>query len=298
MKRLSLIALLSWTPTLVVATEHETKELVLTAEILRVLDGIFLGAADYGMMLQSRQAIMKVLYGNRTKDGHVGTYTFGGEKHSIRTLSKMEQQLIADFKKRVQEVQNGTRSKMATAEEDAIFQETMQQLQELLLVVKKDFEKATAPFIEQADGGKKQMIMLIEESCQKRNRGDSLLLSWAHAKAGEETKIFHEKVVTFEKMDLFCSDLINFISDMLRSLPKAEAQFRKAMRDTKMAQVESLIKRVMTKPDIKPLWQKKNMDTAAVVQTFTTQYEQQIMKMPTHDLVEATLEKMLVQMLK
>jgi len=95
-----------------------------------------------------------------------------------------------------------------------------------LVMSKNLLEEMLLKFMDQALRHKNVMVTLIEESCLKRNRPDSLLLDWVQTKEGEETKIFHERVTSFAELEVFCSDLANFLSDLIYSCPKAQEKYK------------------------------------------------------------------------
>jgi hypothetical protein len=77
------------------------------------------------------------------------------------------------------------------------------------------------------------MIILIGESCEKHNRSNSLLLDWARIEGDDETESFNKQVTNFTIFHEFCTDLVNFLEDLIRSCPKAQQQFKKLMLEQK-----------------------------------------------------------------
>jgi hypothetical protein len=105
-------------------------------------------------------------------------------------------------------------------------------LQIMLNFMKHDFEKKSSKFIEDATLFKKAMVELIQESCNKRGREDSLLLGWAKSEKGHEMEHFNDHVLNFKDFYVFSSDLIGFLSDLMHSCPKAMKQFKELMDQT------------------------------------------------------------------
>jgi len=94
-----------------------------------------------------------------------------------------------------------------------------------LELFKQSFNAKAYVYLESARGAKEQMLVLMEESCQKRDRMDSFILRWADAPEGCETVLSEKEIITFRHFDLFLSDLLNFLEDLTYSCPKAFGQF-------------------------------------------------------------------------
>ena len=93
-------------------------------------------------------------------------------------------------------------------------------------IAKKDLHKLSRPFLDTIHSFKYQILELIKESCKKRGIDTTLLLRWSEAAQGEEEKIFNEDVTSFALYNKFCTDLLNFLVDLIRSCPKGMAQFK------------------------------------------------------------------------
>lgn len=134
------------------------------------------------------------------KDGHrTGSYLFRDQHYSIDDLAeKIEAHYVGDA-----------------------------ELNTVLALAKKDFEELVGQFINQAKGTKSFLVTLIEESCYRRNRKNSILLTWASSTEEHETVIFHTEVQSFRGLAEFCQDLENFLEDLMFSCPKAMDQFKK-----------------------------------------------------------------------
>ena len=100
------------------------------------------------------------------------------------------------------------------------------QLIATLEFAKHDFIKTTEPFIKGIEPAKKLLLSLIDEFCQRRNRLDSVILSWTHAQSGSEAKVFNHEIQNFAKFDIFLSDLTLFLKDLIHSCPKAREQYK------------------------------------------------------------------------
>jgi hypothetical protein len=215
MKQLKLSLLLSL-PLLFVSGITEAKEAHAQAKHLNLgdlnervknaiafLDGQ-LGRIDgntFGLILNVRSKLQAILFGDRDPNNHshrVGHYLFNGKRYSIAELAEIESQHVGNA-----------------------------ELNALLIDAKKSFEELVAQFIGQASGTKSFLVILIEESCYRRNRKNSLLLTWATSPEEHETVIFHTEVQSFRALNDFCQDLTNFLEDLMFSCPKAMDQFKK-----------------------------------------------------------------------
>lgn len=106
-------------------------------------------------------------------------------------------------------------------------------LRAYLEYLKYDCDSKLSPFVESARGTKTQMVVLIEEYCHNRNRQDSLLRAWADADEGEEQAVFHDQVTNFKELDLFATDLIGFLKDLIESCPKGKKLFLAFIKNLK-----------------------------------------------------------------
>jgi len=187
-----------------VPTAQTTHAIVLKSRMLGLIDGTsFFDGETIGMVKKIQRDVLVMMVGVKTKNGYQGKYELDGEMYSIRTLAEFEKNCTDPGKK--------------------------EQLDDLLSVVKKEFEDTMAPFISDARSVKEPMIHLITESCERRNRQDSLLLDWAKMgdDGDDETNSFNAQVTNFTVFYKFCGDLAHFLQDLVESCPKARAQFDK-----------------------------------------------------------------------
>ena len=196
--------------TLIVQNSFANTAIILTSPVIHLVDGKSFGINDIviGWMLQMRQKVKKIFLGDQVNGKLVGRYTYNGKKYTARDLVAIESQTNDPSYNPVE-------------------------LREILEHVKQDLEGNFAPFISHAQGAKDQMVMLINESCTLRNRHDSLLPKWGEAKEGNELVFFRDQITNFKALDQFCTDLTNFLEDIMRSCPKAWGQFEKKMADLK-----------------------------------------------------------------
>jgi hypothetical protein len=155
--------------------------------------------------------------GRHTQEGRQGLFTFEGKLHTIKTLAGTELSIVrelehADPKRRTE-----------LLAQQAVLQKTLKE-------AKQDFSRIVAPFLAHARGAKEPMFMLISESCTKRGRVNSLLFNWAKS-SDDEMGAFDKAVASFVLFDEFCTDLINFLGDLVQSCPKARAQFEQLKQE-------------------------------------------------------------------
>lgn len=180
-----------------------TKFINLNPDIITIIDGKSIGIYGelVGAVYKIARDIQAMQIGKLTTQGRVGMYLFQNKQHAIHSLATLEKQCV---------INNDTLS--------------LEALQKLLIKVRQDFYAVVSPFLGQAQGAKQPMYLLISESCTNRGRPNSLLLDWAKS-SEDESVALNKSITTFELFDDFCTDLVNFLGDLLHSCPKARAQF-------------------------------------------------------------------------
>jgi hypothetical protein len=174
----------------------------LESKVLSMADGKFF-IADTIEMLRMFQGRVIKLFGIPDAEGNsTGNYSFRGKLYGTRELAHLEVEL--------------------NLQQDKELQRILTQVKSDFLAISKEFESAVR-------GSKNIMTVLIEESCEKRERLDSLLLEWSQSEGDTEDAIFNNRVTTFQAFDQFCVDLLNFFSDLIHSCPKAQAQFKERL---------------------------------------------------------------------
>jgi len=193
--------------------EHSTKHIALgehnenLKKTLESLDGIIINGDIFAIIFNVRNKIHAILFGDRDKQTNrrIGHYVFKDKNYSILELAAIESNYVGDA-----------------------------ELNLLLAQAKNDFESMVGQFIEQAKGTKDMLEKLIKESCYRRNRNNSILLTWAGCRNGHETVIFHTEVQSFKTFAEFCQDLENYLMDLMYSCPIAREQY-KENRDATVA---------------------------------------------------------------
>lgn len=171
--------------------------IVLEAKLLQLIDGSFINADRIEETRQFQFHLLALLLGDRQPDGsRIGRYMFQGKPHTIEMLQEQELSI-----KKSKELSN------------------------LLEQGKNDFIEISNKFRKSARGLKSFTVKLIEESCQKRDRMDSILLTWAQTTIEKEQSVFRKEVTNFAKLETFLADLFNFLTDLNNSCPKAQAQY-------------------------------------------------------------------------
>lgn len=187
------------------AASNDKGPVLLTSKWIELSDGKVFGMNGHkiGRNKKLRFEIVKILVGsaNASKQ-YVGLYTYKGTSYSVRQLVQLE-------------------SAGALPKED---------LDQLLYIVKQDCDKLFEGFMADAAGLKKIIFALIKESCEKRNRNGSFLLTWGEAKEEADRQLFHDKIRTFAALDEFLTHLQDFLQDLTHSCPLGRAQWEEINR--------------------------------------------------------------------
>jgi len=111
----------------------------------------------------------------------------------------------------------------------ALYQQKKAELKRILTFVHADFLDLVELFLVNIRSTKQLMIPLVEESCKKRNKSKSncYLLKWSNMKSDESERVrFKKDIVNFIDLAHFCSDLVQFLSDLANSCPHAQAYLK------------------------------------------------------------------------
>lgn len=195
----------------VTATTPEFPDVTLKSDVIKIIDNFPLGIDVQAILkfLNLRQSLKNMLYGIKENDGTcIGIYLYENEKRSIESLIELEQALLA--------------SPSLTQEQTS----QLMSIKSVLVQAKKDFLEKSRPLMEDAQGAKQPMIMLMKEWAQKANRKDSYILRWSTAKEGEETTYFEQNVTNLTLFKTFAHDLIHFLETLIKSCPKACDSFK------------------------------------------------------------------------
>ena len=193
---------------LLMSVQNQAKNIILTSPGLSVIDGASWGINEYVIanIQHIGAAIKKLQVG--TKDPqtgkNVGNYNYNTTNYSLLELVELE--------------------KTGNKEEVALLRKA------LVDKVRNSISDITEPFMKNANDIKEYMVQLIDDSCTQRERRDSELLSWAQQKKGSELLYFKEHLNTFSAINIFCDDLLTFLTDLVRSCPKAFAKYQEVRR--------------------------------------------------------------------
>lgn len=163
------------------------------------IDGTDLGIDEYQIhnMLYIIKEVNAIDHGEILGESRVGRYECEGKKYSIHDLTILESE--------------GSLSPG---------------LQAILKIAVHDLLQVAEPFIEQGRSVKAMTLEFLAEWAYKHKREDSFLLHWSKQEDGKEIEIFENEVVTFSQLHDFCRDLVSFLTDLIKSCPRALEQFK------------------------------------------------------------------------
>ena len=194
--RLSLLACLSLATTSIQAV---TELLTFHNQVIHDLDGkMFMidGYAIHDMLVVIRKAT-NLQFGQKIGTKLIGNYAYNNQKYSIHQLGELEQSM---------------------ANPDVLTPQLTQ--------AKHDFIELTQAFVKDIRTAKKLILSLMTEFCERRNRPNSLILSWAKTNGGNEQHVFDQVITSFKVYDIFLDDLTLFLKDLINSCPKARQQYQ------------------------------------------------------------------------
>ena len=193
---------------LLLSVQNQAKNIILTSPGLSIIDGASWGINEYVIanIQHIGAAIKKLQVGTKDpqEEKNVGNYTYNNKKYTLLELVELE--------------------KTGSKEEVDFLRKA------LVEKVRNSISAITEPFMKNANDIKEYMVQLIDDSCTKRDRRDSELLSWAQQKKGSELLYFQEHLNTFSAINIFCNDLLTFLTDLVRSCPKAFAKYQEVRR--------------------------------------------------------------------
>lgn len=170
----------------------------LSPHLLTRVDGFLIKADTIELMRRFQRELLGIIVGDIHTNGHrIGRYRYQGTPHNLHDLCRVSP---------------------SSPEEHAQLEACCQQ-------AKNDFIELGSNFRSTGEYAKKFITKLIEESCEKRNRLNSVLLIWVAAEANQEEKLFADHIKTTTDLNTFLTDLYNFLSDIVRSCPRAYNAF-------------------------------------------------------------------------
>lgn len=193
------------------STLPEQKQIVLESNLLKLVDGFLINANTIELTRNYQRNLLHIVYGTKENNGsRHGDYEFNNKLYTIHDLSGIEQDLVK-------------KEASYSAHE---YERLQKQLQTTLLKAKDDFIEKSKKYRAIGAGSKHITSKLIEESCKKRGRRNSVLLTWGSAPEEQEDMILYQEVHTFIDFEQFVVDLLNFLDDLIHSCPKAQEKFK------------------------------------------------------------------------
>ncbi len=207
-KNILILLLLSATSFLHSAPETNSHLLVFLNPYIHSLDGVsfMIDGVAIRNILGVIKEIMYIKNGKVVDTKIIGAYALDNERLSVKQLAELEQQNPHDPR-----------------------------LAAILKKAKHDFIESNKHFIKNIEPVKKLIISLMQEFCERRNKQNSIILNWAQAKSGSEPEVFNRSVQNFATFDLFLSDLVLFLKDLVNSCPKAREQYKEWYKHNRLS---------------------------------------------------------------
>lgn len=190
------------------AGPKNSEPITLTSDILKFIDGKKFGidGETIVILVRVRIDLRKRLLGAGLTEKELKNCLFDGSYHTIKEMAVLEQKLRESGK---------LEGDVLVALGASLYQAKRSLLEEVAL-----------PLLDRLRRAKKHTLLLIQESCEKHNRTNSVLLEWAKTDDEHEIEAFMNKVDSFKTLGLLCLDLIHLIGDIIHSCPLAYQQFQ------------------------------------------------------------------------
>lgn len=207
MKHLHLVGILAFQTTALLHATYKPLE----DPILRIIDGKK-GIFDAKKVENTLWLIREIKHIHEgeiklTKEGEIDPRSgipikliFKGKEHTLNSLVKLEEH-----------------APTFSTEEQREFAQLFRQVKDYFGVVNE-------LMIADARGAQEFMIKIIKEYCKKYHRPNSLLLNWD--KNTSEAEMYERDITDFKILHIFTTDLMNFLSILIKSCPKAFASFK------------------------------------------------------------------------
>ncbi|MCL4361454.1 hypothetical protein M1446_03805 [Candidatus Dependentiae bacterium] len=184
--------------------QHIVKDghpILLKSQVLHVIDGVPFGIDEFAIydMIIVGHNLRELQNGKKDASGNkIGKYEIQGQKYTLNELVEEEEKDRNNPK-----------------------------IKELLEEVKDDFKRFMIKFSDKIKDPttKEFMTQLIHESCDIRNRKDSYLLSWSKQKETDFDAMRND-VKTLKDCNIFFTDLLNFLCDVIHSCPKGVKRYK------------------------------------------------------------------------
>jgi len=220
-----------------ISQKISNQPIILESPLVAILHKI-MPANAYGLMLQVRRKVRKLLYGVKGEDGMVGAYEYEGKMCSIKELANIERECEKNYHEKKQYLE-ANKSLYSDEEWEKKFKNLQNEYDEkkrllrvLIEIAKEDFLAITCSYAGGANEMKKELLVLIEESFEKRGiEGESFMLKWEEE--GHEGEVIRNELFTFVELEKHCHEFCNFMEDMARSCPKTKQRFLDLVRNSK-----------------------------------------------------------------
>lgn len=164
-------------------------------------------------MVHSIKEIFKRQFGIKQphSNARIGVFTFRNSLYSIQGLAALER----------------------TAHETND-RELQNDLENHLVTFRNDFIDVMRPMLIRLQGlPQRTAHELMKEWADLHNRHDSIIFEWCKHRSGSEEDLFHNHVASFKSFDQFCSDVVSFLDDLIKSCPIGYQQYLDAIHQKK-----------------------------------------------------------------
>lgn len=222
--KLSIILLLS-NPTSILSTASEDQtidalnklntisnvtraRIKLTSKALNFVDGVKGAMDEYKIrdVVYIGREINKMQYGEPDKKDklkRVGMFKYKDQLYSLKDLVKLEASYVH---------QHPGKDPL----QDPMFKETFEKI-----IFK--FRDTVRPYLNEAKRFKKLTLELIKEYCGKTKKPKSHLLTWQES--DNEQELFKKYIKSHKDLDIFCTDLTDFMETMIHNCPKGYKKY-------------------------------------------------------------------------
>ncbi|HEX2977602.1 MAG TPA: hypothetical protein VHO47_00560 [Candidatus Babeliales bacterium] len=160
-------------------------------------------------MVHTIKEVLKGQFGVRQRNSkdRMGIFTFRNSLYSIQGLATLE------------------RSALETND-----RELLNDLENHLVIFRTSFIEIMRPMLTRLQGlPQRTAHELMKEWADLHNRHDSIIFEWCKHRAGSEEELFHNLIASFKNFDQFCSDVVSFLDDLIKSCPIGYQQYLDAI---------------------------------------------------------------------
>ncbi|MBI2774426.1 hypothetical protein HYX58_00240 [Candidatus Dependentiae bacterium] len=164
-------------------------------------------------MVHTIKEILKGQFGGRQPNSkkRIGIFNFRNSLYSIQELAALE----------------------CTAHETND-KELQNDLESHLVIFRTGFIEVMRPMLTRLQGlPQRTAHELMKEWAELHNRHDSIIFEWCKHRSGNEEELFHNHIASFKSFDQFCSDVVSFLDDLIKSCPIGYQQYLDAIHQKK-----------------------------------------------------------------